>query len=201
MSIERIKTRNTKQANKILIEYAFRTGIPLNLMSEVRTLTISDVNDENTVKTIRSEGLDILFVWGIPILKPNTIKAVRYLVLNAYTSLLPMYKGSQVEFWMFYKHEFDYAGITFHKVDAGVDTGDIIFQIRAENIDLINPEVLRASNSIRVIKYLPDLLKKIYAGKHSFIPQDNSLPLSTYTYNFSDIKLEYLIKVYLDSHE
>ena len=63
------------------------------------------------------------------------IQAAKVAVLNAHPGLLPKYRGVDVIAWALLNG--DPVGVTVHRVDAGIDTGDIILQdsVSLENGD------------------------------------------------------------------
>lgn len=61
------------------------------------------------------------------IIRPHLFKT-KYLY-NIHFSLLPAYKGVYPSVWPILNGE-EYAGVTLHKMDQGIDTGDIIAQKR-----------------------------------------------------------------------
>ena len=61
------------------------------------------------------------------IIRPHRFKT-KYLY-NIHFSLLPAYKGVYPSVWPILNGE-EYAGVTLHKMDQGIDTGDIIAQKR-----------------------------------------------------------------------
>ena len=50
-------------------------------------------------------------------------------LFNLHFSLLPKYRGCHTNFLQIYKGE-KFSGVTLHKIDSGIDTGDIIDQIK-----------------------------------------------------------------------
>lgn len=66
------------------------------------------------------------------IVDPNKFNHER--IYNIHFSMLPKYKGMYTSAWPIINNE-DKTGVTFHKIDHGIDTGDIIFQTEF-NIDL-----------------------------------------------------------------
>tara|TARA_B100002003_G_scaffold240224_1_gene260530 strand:+ start:20 stop:784 length:765 start_codon:yes stop_codon:yes gene_type:complete len=50
-------------------------------------------------------------------------------LFNFHFSLLPKYRGCHSNFLQIYKGE-KFSGVTLHKIDSGIDTGDIIDQIK-----------------------------------------------------------------------
>ncbi|MCH8556133.1 MAG: hypothetical protein LAT76_13320 [Schleiferiaceae bacterium] len=197
VKIVRVKKRQEVKANKYLREAIKNLGLGSPLGTTIPTERVCSVNSTRVVELLVTFEIDLLFIWGIPILKPHIINAVRCMVVNAHTSLLPHYKGANVEFWMFHNNDFQHAGVTFHQVDAGVDTGAILDQIPASPSDFITPEWLRASNSIRVIKNLPLVLEKLIAKDTSLKIRKQDTDIQTRTYRFQDIQIEHLRKVYL----
>lgn len=63
------------------------------------------------------------------ILKPQMIAVPRLLAVNIHASLLPAYRGKHPVFWTLRGGE-RWAGSTMHVMDPGIDTGDILYQVR-----------------------------------------------------------------------
>lgn len=93
------------------------------------------------------------------ILRPHLFKT-KYLY-NIHFSLLPAYKGVYPSVWPILNGE-EYAGVTLHKMDQGIDTGDIIAQ---EQFKLSNRETsfslytrLIAEGAKLVVKHIDKLV-------------------------------------------
>ena len=195
--VRRVRLSNERDADRFLEIFAQRYSLhhDAQVLPSVREIT--QINHEDTAKLLRTHDIDILFIWGVPIIRPIVIDSVRSMVLNAHSSILPEYRGARSEFWQCYHNDFTHAGVTLHKVDVGVDTGDILLQVKAESPDLIHPELLRASNAIRIIESLPTLLASIKAGTLQTLSQADIPAPSTPTYRIRDVRLHHLSKVYL----
>lgn len=63
------------------------------------------------------------------LLKPNILALPKLGTLNAHPSLLPEYRGPSPLYWMFYD-AIEEGGLSLHRVDAGEDSGEILFQER-----------------------------------------------------------------------
>ncbi|MBI2939047.1 MAG: methionyl-tRNA formyltransferase, partial [Chloroflexi bacterium] len=63
------------------------------------------------------------------LLKAAILSAPRILAANFHASLLPAYRGKSPVFWALRNGE-RWAGLTVHVMDAGLDTGDILYQVR-----------------------------------------------------------------------
>ena len=63
------------------------------------------------------------------ILKPPVLAVPKILAANFHASLLPHYRGKHPVFWTL-RNSKRSAGLTVHAMDAGIDTGDIIYQVK-----------------------------------------------------------------------
>ncbi|MEZ4739710.1 MAG: formyltransferase family protein [Flavobacteriales bacterium] len=121
----------------------------------VRTLTI---NDPATAELIRNARPDVLAVFGTGVLKEHMLSLAPSGALNAHSSILPWYKGTRSEFWQCLFNDRDHVGITIHRIDPGVDTGDILFQAATATNWPSDPFSLRSLNTIAVLKHFPNVI-------------------------------------------
>lgn len=73
---------------------------------------------------------DLIIVYSMSQLLPRSVfDAPRLGTVNLHPSLLPSYRGADPWFWVYYCMEPE-TGVTMHFIDAGEDTGDIIYQAK-----------------------------------------------------------------------
>ena len=89
-----------------------------------------EINEDAHVNDIINLNPDIIVSYGCSIIKPPLIEAFKGRFLNLHLGLSPYYRGSGTNFWPFVNNEPEYVGVTFMHIDAGIDTGEIIHQIR-----------------------------------------------------------------------
>ncbi|WP_031407026.1 formyltransferase family protein [Geobacillus vulcani] len=104
---------------------------------------------------------------------------------NVHFSLLPKYRGTMTSFWpiVFGENE---TGVTLHEIDNGIDTGDIISQVKME----IREEYTCRDLYFKYHEVAGDLIEKvlplIVEGKYTKLPQDSeqasSFPRFLYHY-------------------
>lgn len=90
-----------------------------------------EINSEINVAAIISLNPDLLVAYGCSLIKGQLLTAFRGRFLNVHLGLSPYYRGSGTNYWPLVNSEPEYLGATFMHIDAGVDTGEIIHQIRA----------------------------------------------------------------------
>jgi len=88
---------------------------------------ISSIDCLNEVKKLNP---DLIVVYGSTIIKGDLLKLFRNKILNVHLGLSPYYRGSGTNYFPFVLNEPEYAGATFMYLDEGIDTGEIIHQIR-----------------------------------------------------------------------
>jgi folate-dependent phosphoribosylglycinamide formyltransferase PurN len=80
---------------------------------------------------IRALGPDLLVAYGCSLVREPLLGWYAGRFLNVHLGLSPWYRGSGTNFWPLVNGEPEYVGATFMHIDAGVDTGEILHQIRA----------------------------------------------------------------------
>jgi len=97
---------------------------------------------ESFVGQLREVAPDLIVVAAYGQILPQSILYLpRYGGLNVHTSLLPKYRGAAPIQWAILNGESE-TGVTIMKMDAGLDTGDILDEIRTPIADTDNAEIL-----------------------------------------------------------
>jgi folate-dependent phosphoribosylglycinamide formyltransferase PurN len=90
-----------------------------------------DINDERYYEAITDLDPDLLVAYGCSIIEDPLLSAYEGRLLNVHLGLSPYYRGTGTNFWPLVNGEPEYVGATFMHLDEGVDTGDVIHQLRA----------------------------------------------------------------------
>jgi len=94
-------------------------------------LSKGEINNPFYVEKIINSKADIIVAYGCSIIKEPLISAFPRRFLNVHLGLSPYYVGSGTNYWPLVNEEPEFVGATFMYIDAGIDTGEIIHQIRA----------------------------------------------------------------------
>lgn len=88
----------------------------------------SDLNSKDFHQAIKRYYPDLFVSVASPIIfKEALIKIPKLDCINIHNAPLPKYRGMLPNFWQLYYGEKE-AGITIHRINGGIDTGDIITQ-------------------------------------------------------------------------
>jgi folate-dependent phosphoribosylglycinamide formyltransferase PurN len=109
-----------------------------------------DINNPRLVSKIIKLNPDIIISYGCSIIRSELLNEFKGRFVNMHLGLSPYYRGSGTNFWPFVNNELQFIGTTFMYIDEGVDTGEIIHQIRAnisynDNIHQIGNRLIRDS--------------------------------------------------------
>ncbi len=85
------------------------------------------VRDPQLEQRIRQWQPDLMVVYYAPLLRKNIFSLPPRGTINLHPSTLPKYRGGHPLFWTAYHLE-THAGVTVHYIDAGMDSGDILYQ-------------------------------------------------------------------------
>lgn len=89
------------------------------------------VNDDKVVEDICRLQPDLIAAYGCSLIRGHLLDAFAGRLLNVHLGLSPYYRGAGTNFWPLVNGEPEYVGATFMHMDAGIDTGEVLHQIRA----------------------------------------------------------------------
>lgn len=102
-----------------IISFASELGVPVEHPKKISSNLVSDIRKINPDL--------IISAYYRKIFPKELIEIPRLGIINIHPSLLPFYRGPVPTAWAILNNETEF-GITIHKVDTGIDTGDILFQ-------------------------------------------------------------------------
>ena len=119
------------------------------------------------------------------IVSPEAIEAVQGRAVNLHISLLPWNKGAHPNVWSFV--EDTPKGVTIHRIDVGIDTGDIVAQIPVEipESDTLGTSYARLRSELELL--FTDVWPMLRHGQVSAHPQPTG-GTHHYAREFSGIK-------------
>ena len=89
------------------------------------------INEPKYLEQILKLKPDMLVAYGCSLIRSDMISEFRGRFLNVHLGLSPYYRGVGTNFWPLVNEEPEYVGATFMQIDEGIDTGEVIHQIRA----------------------------------------------------------------------
>ena len=84
------------------------------------------INSLPTRRLIDAAQPEILFVCGSPVLDEAVFGIPAIGTINLHLGITPFYRGENGHFWALRHQNPDALGFTFHRIDAGIDTGPVL---------------------------------------------------------------------------
>ena len=97
-----------------------------------KAIYIHSVNDDSAIMALKRANPDVVVVNGTRIIAEKVLNSVPATFLNTHSGITPLYRGSHGGYWALVKKDRANCGVTIHIVDAGIDTGGIVYQARIE---------------------------------------------------------------------
>jgi folate-dependent phosphoribosylglycinamide formyltransferase PurN len=163
--VRRVRTFLKRQKRKSSCrEIMKKAGIPVYVPRN------GNINDGLPDAFYARSGADYVLVAGCDqLLNGRALSLARKRTMNFHWSLLPAYRGKFAVFWQWYLAEPN-IGFSFHEVDAGVDTGKVIYQEEVPQRDIGSLEQL----SRRIVERAAAVVCMVFddagSGKQTVFP-------------------------------
>ncbi len=97
-------------------------------ISDNKIIKVSSINDNKVKELLVDIKPDLIIVNGTRIISKKILVAVSCPIINTHTGITPMYRGVHGGYWALVRNDKENCGVTVHLVDAGIDTGEILYQ-------------------------------------------------------------------------
>jgi methionyl-tRNA formyltransferase len=165
---DRPKGRGQKDAMPPVKEAALLLGLPVSQPERIRKPEV--------VEQLRALAPDAMVVVGYGQIIPQAILDIPPQgIINVHASLLPKYRGAAPIQWAIARGE-TRTGVTTMKIDAGLDTGDMLLKRETE----IGPEETAVQLGARLAVAGADLLVKTLAELGDIVPEKQDEAQASY---------------------
>ncbi len=138
-------------------------------------LETDKVNSDETLTAVENAKPDVMFsAFNMRILKDQLLSIPKQGTVNYHNGPLPKYRGVNIYSWAILNGEKQH-GVTWHWVDEGIDTGDIIGQKTFPLDDRETPFTMARKCFRAGVDLLGDILEPLLAGQVQAKPQDHTV--------------------------
>jgi folate-dependent phosphoribosylglycinamide formyltransferase PurN len=89
---------------------------------------VLSVNDAQVITILQKLSPRVIVVNGTRILEEKVLQASDGVFLNTHVGITPLYRGVHGGYWAQAAGDPEHFGVTIHKIDKGIDTGEIVAQ-------------------------------------------------------------------------
>lgn len=91
---------------------------------------VLSVNDPACVALLQQAKPSAILVVGTRLIDAAVLAVVKAPFINYHAGITPKYRGAHGAYWAQATNDAANCGVTVHLVDAGIDTGDVLYQAR-----------------------------------------------------------------------
>jgi len=115
---------SSKRKKEILEKYNLHDSpLPVNKVIEVNS-----VNSSACISHIKNLNAELIVVNGTRIISKDVLNSTSIKFINIHAGITPKYRNVHGAYWALVNNDTENCGVTVHLVDAGIDTGKIIYQ-------------------------------------------------------------------------
>jgi folate-dependent phosphoribosylglycinamide formyltransferase PurN len=130
---------------------------------------VPDIHSPAVLEHVKRLRPDLGLIYGSPILKPSLFQIPGCGTLGIHHGQVPQYRGKKTTFWAMYNGEAT-AGVTIQRVNAGLDTGEIVKEGGVPTAGRSYRAVWRDLEALGLELYLEAILA-VKAGTAAYRPQ------------------------------
>lgn len=161
-----LRQETSRRRADILRQYGLdETPIPAE-----RVIDLLSVNDIEVVALLQKLSPQVIVVNGTRILEEKLLNATDGVFLNTHVGITPLYRGVHGGYWALASGDPEHFGITVHKIDKGIDTGDIVAQALIQPSDADNFSTYPLLQVAFAIPLLKQAIRDALSGKLIALP-------------------------------
>jgi hypothetical protein len=104
-----------------------RSGLPsATPVTSLNPHRVSSANSPDVRRLVAQLRPDLVVVNGTRILSPELLAAINAPTINMHAGITPLYRGVHGGYWALVDQRPELFGTTVHRVDPGVDTGEVL---------------------------------------------------------------------------
>lgn len=120
-----IKLQGKRRIKNIIQDYHLNPNKDYQMNHLYR---VNSVNSDECRALLLKLKPDVVIVNGTRIISEKTLETTTAPFINMHTGITPKYRGVHGAYWALTQNDRQNCGVTIHRVDTGIDTGDILYQ-------------------------------------------------------------------------
>jgi phosphoribosylglycinamide formyltransferase 1 len=106
------------------------SGLEARWPDGVERIEVTSVNSPDTIARLRQLHPKVVLVVGTRIIASKVLAAIDAPFINYHDGITPKYRGIHGGYWASAQNDLANFGATVHLVDPGIDTGEVLYQVR-----------------------------------------------------------------------
>jgi len=130
----------------------------------VRFIPPGELNSTATLAFLEQNRVDAVLIYGTNLIKEPLLSRFASRMINLHLGLSPYYRGTATNFYPLLNEEPEYVGATIHLIDAGIDSGPILRQVRPKITAEDQPHTIGCKTILAGVGALLDVIRAWEGG-------------------------------------
>jgi methionyl-tRNA formyltransferase len=132
------------------------------------------LNSTNTFKSLEAQQPDIIILFGSSLIGREIMECFSNRIINLHVGISGEYRGSSCNFWPIYDGRLDCLGATLLKINAGIDTGEILAQDTIEIEEGDTEQSLMGKSLTLGMDLTVQVLRRWFKGNEEALPLERN---------------------------
>lgn len=132
------------------------------------------INSTNTLKSLQVQQPDTIVLFGSSLIGREIMESFPNRIINLHVGISGQYRGSSCNFWPIYDGRLDCLGATLLKINAGIDTGEILAQETIEIEEGDTEQSMMGKSLILGMDLTVQVLRQRFKGHEAVLPLDRN---------------------------
>jgi methionyl-tRNA formyltransferase len=115
---------------------------------------VDSINSNEVLNFINSYNIDIAIVFGAGKVSDEILNSLTLFGLNVHRGIAEEYRGLDSNLWALYHGDIENMGVTIHKINSQLDTGEILFQkkiVYPKTVEIFSLRFFETIESINLV--------------------------------------------------
>ncbi len=177
MALQRVQERLSRGRIGAIMRQA---GLDDRVPSSVPVIRVASVNAPECLAQLAKLKPAAVLVVGTRLIAPEVLCAAGVPFINYHAGVTPKYRGVHGGYWALAQGDNENCGVTVHLIDAGIDTGGVLYQARFAPQAGDNFSTYPSRQLAAALPLLTQAARDAMAGKLQVRPVD--LPLRLWSH-------------------
>ena len=132
------------------------------------------LNSTDTLEFLQAQQPEIIILFGSSLIGREIMECFPNRIINLHVGLSGEYRGSSCNFWPIYDGRLDCLGATLLKINAGIDTGEILAQETIEIEEGNTEQSLMGKPLILGMDLTLQVLRRWFKGNEAVLPLEQN---------------------------
>jgi methionyl-tRNA formyltransferase len=136
-------------------------GQRISMSQLARSFDVGSMNEASAIEQLAKSRTDVIVVFGTGLLRPPVIAVNEQGIFNLHGGDPEEYRGLDTHLWAIFHRDFGGLVTTLHRLDTGLDTGQIVSQGLIQLTRNMALHELRAANTELCVQLAADALRSL----------------------------------------